>query len=36
MEAIRPVATHQPNPKNDTALRDAAMQLEASFLAEML
>jgi Rod binding domain-containing protein len=36
MEAIRPVAAPTIQPQEDKALREAAMQLEASFLAEML
>ncbi|GLQ28474.1 rod-binding protein [Sulfitobacter pacificus] len=36
MDAIRPAATSVPQPHEDKALRQAAKQLEAGFLAEML
>ncbi|OAN96220.1 rod-binding protein [Sulfitobacter geojensis] len=36
MEAIRPVVAPTSQPQGENALRDAAMQLEANFLGEML
>ncbi|MCR9127614.1 MAG: rod-binding protein [Rhodobacteraceae bacterium] len=36
MTVVSPLSQHNPVPPRDAALRDAAVRLEAAFLAEML